>query len=49
MYSFQGSHAKPMRIYLCNLEAVHNYILNAIYTVPKVPDVNIMMENVTKG
>jgi len=24
VYSFQGSHAKLMRIYLCNLAAVHN-------------------------
>lgn len=48
MYSFQGSHAKLMRIYLCNLEAVHNYVLDVIYIVPKVSNANIKMENVTK-
>lgn len=37
-----------MRIYLCNLAAVHNYLLNVIYIAPKVFDANIKMENVTK-
>lgn len=36
-----------MRIYLCNLAAVQNYVLNVIYVVPKVSNANIKMENVT--
>lgn len=37
-----------MRIYLCNLVAVHNNLLRIIYIVPKVFDANIKMENTTK-
>lgn len=37
-----------MRIYLCNLAALHNYVLNVIFIVPKVSDANIKMESFTK-
>lgn len=48
VYSFQGWRTKLMKIYLCNPAAVHNYVLNVIYILPKVSDANIKMENVSK-